>query len=100
GQCLQTNALQLPGNLVIDLPRRAGVGVNDLLKKVVLRRRFEGPAAGQQSIEDHAEAKNVAAAIDAVPLAAGLFRRKVSRRSRIACPAAKVLLLQRYTEVR
>src|SRR5207244_1564225 len=71
---LQTDALQLLRDGVVDLPGRPGQGGRYLLQKLVPRGAAEGAAAGQQLVEDHAQAEDVRAAVHPVPLTAGLLR--------------------------
>ena len=61
--------------------------------------RGKRPASGEQLVEDDAKAENVSAAIDAVPLAAGLLRTHVGRRPGVAGAVDHVLVPQRQSEV-
>ena len=55
---------------------------------------------GQQFVQHHAQAENVAAAIDPVALATGLLGTHVGGRSGVAWPLADVLLPQGQPEIR
>ena len=59
----------------------------------------ERPAAGQQLVEDDAQAEDVRAAIDPVPLAPGLLGAHVGRRPGEPGSLAEVLVPQRQPEV-
>ena len=98
-QRLQADPLQLPGDRVVDLPGRAGLGRGDLLHDLGVRVAPERPPAGQQLVEDDAQAEDVRAAIDPVPLAPGLLGAHVGRRPGEPGSLAEVLVLQRQPEV-
>ena len=72
-QRLQADPFQFLGDRVVDLPGRTGLGGGDLLQDLRVRVAPERPPPGQQLVEDHAQAEDVRAAIDPVPLAPGLL---------------------------
>ena len=59
----------------------------------------ERPPPGQQLVEDHAEAEDVGAAVDPVPLAPGLLGAHVGGRPGKPGPLAEVLVLEGQPEV-
>ena len=99
-QGFEANPLQLLGDVLIDLPERAGFIRRDLLQQLGLRFRTKGRPPGQQLVEDHAQAENVASAIHAMPLAAGLLRTHVGRRPGKLWALAEMLFFQRQSEIR
>ena len=96
----QTNAVQFFRDLVVVLAWRAGLEARHLLHQFRLRFRPERLSSHQQLVEDHAQAEDVATAIDAMPFATGLFGTHVSGRSGVAWPLAHVLLPQGQPEIR
>ena len=95
---LRQMRLQLFGDRVIRLARRPGLIGRDLPED------FHGVAlertpARQQLIEDHAEAEDVGAAIDAVPLAIGLLGTHVGGCAAGAAAFAVILLPERQAEI-
>ena len=71
----------------------------DLLQDLGVRVAPERPAAGEQLVEDDAQAEDVRAAIDPVPLAPGLLGAHVGGRPGEPGSLAEVLVLQRQPEV-
>jgi hypothetical protein len=100
GQALQANAIQFPRDCLCHLPRRSRLLRLDLLQHGFQALRVEGPLPGEQHVQDDAEAVDVGAGIDAVPLAPGLLRTHVRRGAGEAPPGAEVLLAQGQAEVR
>ena len=99
GQGLQTNALHFLGNRVVPLPGRTGLLAGDLIQQRGRRVGGERPPAGEQLVQHHAQAENVAAAIDPMPFATRLLGAHVVGRARVAWSAAHVLLAQREAEI-
>ena len=60
---------------------------------------LNGRRPDQQFVEDDAQAEDVAAAIDPMPFATGLFRTHVGGRPGVARPLAHVLLSQGQPEI-
>ena len=98
-QHLLADPLQLAGDRVVDLAGRARLGGGDLVHHFGPRVAPERLAPGQQLVEDHAEAEDVRAAVDPVPLAAGLLGAHVGGRAGEPGSLAVVLVLQRQAEV-
>ena len=98
-QGFQADALQFLRDGVVELARRAGLEARHLLHQFRLRVRLERPASHQQFVEDHAQAEDVAAAIDPMPFATGLFGTHVGGRPGVAWPLAHVLLPQGQPEI-
>ena len=84
----------------IHLPGRAGFVARHLLQQFRLRVGRERSPSDQQFVEDHAEAEDVAAAIDPMPFATGLLGTHVGGRPGVAWPLAHVLLPQGQPEIR
>ena len=80
GHRLQADRLQVAGDVVVEAPRAARLVVQHLVQQHP-RRAAERQLAGQQLVEDHAQAVDVAAAVDAVRLAPGLLGAHVGRRA-------------------
>ena len=99
-QGLQADAFQFLRDVVVVLPGRAGLEARDLLQQFRLRVGTERLASDQQFVEDHAQAEDVAAAIDPMPFATSLFGTHVGRRPGVAWPLAHVLLPQGQPEIR
>ena len=99
GQHLLADPLQLAGDRVVDLPGRTRLDGGDLIHDLGMRVAPERPAAGEQLVEDDAQAEDVRAAIDPVPLAPGLLGAHVGRRPGQPGPLAVVLVPQRQPEV-
>ena len=87
------------GMLSSYLPGRAGFEARDLLQQFRLRVRLKRPPSDQQFVEDHAQAEDVAAAIDPMPFATGLFGTHVGGRPGVAWPLADVLFPQGQPEI-
>ena len=99
GQRLLADPLQLAGDRVVDLAERPRLGGGDLVHHLGARVAAERPAAGQQLVEDDAQAEDVRAAVDPVPLAPGLLGAHVGGRPGEPGSLAVVLVLQRQPEV-
>ena len=99
-QRLEANAFQFLRDRVVPLPGRTNFHVRDLLQQFLscLRRKRSPP--GQQFVQHHAQAENVAAAIDPVALATGLLWTHVGGRPGVAWPPADILLPQGQAEIR
>ena len=100
GEGLQANALQLPGDRVVDLAGRARVGASDLIDDVGDRVALEGPASGQELVEHDAQAEDIRAAVDSMALATGLLGAHVNRRAGHPGALAEVFVSQREAEIR
>jgi hypothetical protein len=98
-QGLEADALQLPRQGVVDLPRRPRLGGGDQLQQFVPGVGPERRPPGEQLVEDDAEAVDVGTAVHAVALAAGLLRAHVGWRAGIAGALAHVLFPQGQAEV-
>ena len=96
---LEADPLLLPGDGIVDLAGRAGLGVGDLIHELLIRVAPERLAAGQQLVEDDAQAEDVRAAIDPVPFAPGLLGAHVGRRPGLPGSLAVVFVPQRQPEV-
>ena len=68
GEHLLADPLQLAGDRVVDLPGRTLLGPGDLVHDLRQRVAPERLAAGEQLVEDDAEAEHVGPPIDPVPL--------------------------------
>ena len=99
-QGFQADAVQFLRDAVVELAWRAGLEARHLLQQFRLRVGTERPASHQQFVEDHAQAEDVAAAIDPMPFATGLLRTHVGGRPGVAWPLAHVLLSQGQPEIR
>ena len=87
------------GNGAIELPRRAGLGLCHQAEHLFESSRTEGPTPGEQLVEDDAQAEDVGAAIDPMPLAPGLLGAHVGRRPGVARAGAEVRLTEGQAEV-
>ena len=102
---LQADAFQFLGDRVIDLARRAGFRRGDQVQQFVASFVFvlgfgdERSSPGQQLVENHAQAEDVRATIDSMPLATSLLGTHVRRSSRNPATPAEVLVLECKTEV-
>jgi hypothetical protein len=99
GQGFQADAVELPGHRVVHLPGRLRLDAGNLFEQLGLCLPLERPAAGEQFIEDDAEAEDVAAAIDAVSFAARLLGTHVGGGAGEARPLADILLPQGQAKV-
>src|SRR5207302_8483142 len=81
GQGAQANPVRLGGDGVVELAGRARFLGLDLLKDLVRAVAPVRPLPGEQLVEDDAQAEDVGAGVDPVPLAAGLLRAHVRRRA-------------------
>ena len=99
GEHLLADPFQLAGDRVVDLPGRTLLGPRDLVQDLRQRLAPERLAAGQELVEDHAEAEHVGPPIDPVPLPPRLLGAHVSGRPGVAGSLTVVLVLQRQPEV-
>lgn len=99
GQRLQTDALQLAGDRLVELPQRTRLARRDLLQQFADAVAAKRPPAREEFVADDAEAEDVAAAVNPVALAARLFGTHVHRRASQASVFAEVLLTQNQSEV-
>src|SRR5262249_2807943 len=76
-ESFQTDTIQFPRNGVVNLAGRTWLTVGNLLQQLVLRIRLKRSPSGQQFVTNDTQIENVAAAIDPVALASGLFRTHV-----------------------
>ena len=83
-QGFQADAFQFLRDAVVALAGRAGLEARHLLQQFRLRVGPERLASHQQFVEDHAQAENVAAAIDPMPFATGLLGTHVGGRPGVA----------------
>ncbi len=98
-QRLQADPLQLARDRVVDLAERPRLGRGDLVHHLGPRVAAERLAAGQQLVEDDAQAEDVRAAVDPVPLAPGLLGAHVGGRAGEPGALAVVLILEGQAEV-
>ena len=63
-QRLQADPLELARDRIVDLARRSGLGMDDLLHDLLLRAAPERPAAAEQLVEHDADAEDVRAAVE------------------------------------
>ncbi len=96
---LETDAFQFLRDCVVDLPWRANLGGGDLLQHFGYRFSLERPATRQQFVKHDAQAENVAATINPMPLASGLFGTHVGRRPGVNWSLADVLFSERQPEI-
>ena len=98
---LEADPLQLWRNVADELPWRLGLVVAHLPDQLRDRRGSERHAAGEQFVEDHAQAVHVGATIDAMRPALRLFGRHVRRRpgDQALCAAARLRFAERKAEV-
>ena len=99
GQGAQADPVQLDRDRVVQLAGRARLLRLDLLQNFIRALAPVRPLSGEQLVEDDAQAVDVGAGIDAVPLAAGLFRAHVGRRAGQLGAGAEVHIAQRQAEV-
>ena len=99
GQRLLADPLELAGDRVVDLAERARLGRGDLIHHLGARVAAERLPAGQELVKHDAQAEDVRAAVDAVPLAAGLLGAHVGGRAGEPGALAVVLVLERQPEV-
>src|ERR1019366_10351923 len=90
-QSLQTNTFQFFRNAVVNLPGRTWLKGRDLLQQFFRRFTPERTPAGEPFVKDHAETKNVTAAINPVPFTTSLLWRHIGRRPSVAWPLADIL---------
>lgn len=88
----ETDPLQLPGNRVVHLPWRPSLDCGDLLQKFGQCVTPERSSSRQQFVKDNAQTENVAPAINAMSLAASLFRTHVGGRAGGGLSFAHILL--------
>src|SRR5262249_25949187 len=81
GKRLQANALDFRGNRIVDLAKRPGLPVENLVRQLFFGFRNKGWPATQQLVEHDRKTVNVCAAVEAGGLAANLFGRHVGKRS-------------------
>src|SRR5262249_5518936 len=98
-ESFQTDTIQFLRNGVVHLAGWTWLTVDNLLQQFVLRIRLKRSPSGQQFVTNDTQTENVAADIDPVALASGLFRTHVGRRPSVAWPLAHILLAQGQTEI-
>ena len=87
----EVDPLEFLRDRVVQLAGRADLGGGDLCQEFRDGRALEGTPAGQELVEDHPQAVDVAAAVDAVPLAPGLLGAHVGGRAGQPPPLAESL---------
>ena len=96
---LQANAFQFLRQLFVILPQRTRLVARHLLQQFGLRITPERLATGQQLVEHDAQTEDVAAAIDPMSLATGLFGTHVGRRPGVLRSFADVLFPECQPEI-
>ncbi len=71
----------------------------DLIQDLRDRIAPERPTAGQELIEDYSQAEDIGAAVNPMPLAAGLFGARVSGSAGETCLPAEVFVAKRQSEI-
>jgi hypothetical protein len=98
-QGAQADPVQLGGDGVVELAGRARFLGLDLFENLVGSVASVRPLPGQHFVKDDAQTIDVGAGIDAVPLAAGLFRAHVRRSAGELRAGAEVHVAQSHAEV-
>ena len=99
GHRLQANSLQFFGQPFVILHEGARFVASNLLQQFGLSITPERLATRQQFVEHDAQTENVAATIDPMPLASGLFWRHVGGRPGVLRPLADVLFFECQPEI-
>ncbi len=95
----QADPFQFFWNELGDLPRRLGIGAGDLFEQCALRFPLKRPPSYEQLVEHHAQAENIATAVDAVSFAARLLGAHIGGRAGVRRTFFEILFAQGDAEV-
>src|SRR5262249_7102549 len=87
----QTDTIQFLRNGVVNLARWTWFTAYNLLQQLVLRIGLKRSPSGQQLVKNDPQTENVAAAVNTMPFATGLFRTHVGRCPGVTWPLKVVV---------